>query len=141
MTLIREGVEACAHDIKTELTCAMGTAQILEMNEHLEPNCTLKLTRLKRFCQSAAMMADQLCRDIRLLEPLRDDCAITTDFRKTLREIYEDCRVLAQDKGISMSFSCSQDMVNIGVEEQKLRRILMNFVSNALKIYASGRVD
>nr|HML47406.1 HAMP domain-containing sensor histidine kinase [Clostridia bacterium] len=138
MNLIREGVEACAHDIKTELTCAMGTAQILEINENLDVQCMEKLVRLRRFCQSAAVMADQLCRDMRLLDPSREGQEVATDFDTTLQGIYEDCKLLAQDKGIAMSLSCLKKPLFVGVGEQKLRRILMNFISNALKFTPPG---
>ena len=56
--------------------------------------------------------------------------------RKLLEEAYEDCRVLAKDKKIKLSFS--SERCSVFGSAYKLKEVLLNLISNALKYTTSG---
>jgi signal transduction histidine kinase len=56
--------------------------------------------------------------------------------RKLLEEAYEDCRVLAKDKKIKLSFS--SERCSVFGSADKLKEVLLNLISNALKYTTSG---
>jgi len=49
-----------------------------------------------------------------------------------LEEVYEDCFILGEDRGVHLSFSSEKDVVVVG-DRDKLKEVLLNLISNALK--------
>jgi signal transduction histidine kinase len=53
-------------------------------------------------------------------------------------EVYESMRPLAEEKGIALELGVSNELPQVHADRQKLRRILVNLVSNAVKFTPRG---
>jgi signal transduction histidine kinase len=56
-----------------------------------------------------------------------------------LEEVYEDCLILGEDKGVRLPFSSEEEIVVAG-DKDKLKEVLLNLISNALKHTEPGGV-
>jgi signal transduction histidine kinase len=130
------------HDVKNPLGAAAGFAQLLEegIAGPLAPPQLEMIRRVRRLVTSSVdIVAD-------LLEIARDDGAdlhlelTETDLGALAQEVVADHAAMARERSVSVDVSASPLMIT--TDQARLRRILGNLVSNAIKYTRrGGKVD
>ena len=101
-----------------------------------------KATRTKNALYVMETTVDRLSRlvngllDAAQLRFVKDDERGRVDVHPLLEEIYEDCRLLAKDKSVEFSFASRE--CRVAGNRDKLKEVLLNLVSNAVKHTSPG---
>ncbi len=61
-----------------------------------------------------------------------------TDYIALIRRIYHSIAPFVEQKGLSISFSAQIDELTTAVDEEKLERVILNLISNAVKYNKDG---
>lgn len=123
-----------SHELQTPIAIVKGNMEILERKRKGERKTAIRVmaTTINRMSQ----MIDSLLAVARLnfsKEKLHKTHIAVEDI---LEEAYNDCLILAENKGIILSYSTEQ--VLISGDKDKLKEVVLNLVSNALKHTSSG---
>lgn len=134
-----ELVALVAHDLRNPLACVEGYAQILLEKEHpLEER-----RQLLRRILSCSRFAEQIIEDLLDLSAIeRGTLEVRTAsvaLAGVLRRALETLEHGASVKGARLSLACSAADDLVVADEGRLRQVLQNLVSNALKHLPAGR--
>ena len=128
---------AASHDILQPINAAsLFTQALLESNDNQEVNSQLE--QIKRALHSA----DELLTD--LLDISKFDAGVVTPHIKPfplqplLLELYQEFSVIAQQKGVTLKLQPTKAIVK--TDAALLRRIIQNFISNAIRYNSHGKV-
>lgn len=124
------------HEFRTPLTVIQG------MTDQIEGNDKAKIL-IRRNSDRLLEMVNQLLDLSKLETNSLETNWIQGDVIPFLRYLTESCHSLAQDKNISLSFFSKVDTILMDYDEDKLQKILINLVSNAIKFtpeYGSVKV-
>ncbi len=118
-----------SHEFKTPLAILKMHASAFSASENVEQkkawyvmDATLdRLTRLVGHLSDASRLDSPQ-------EILRKECIPAEEL---LRDAYDDCMVLAEDKGVALSFESEKTFL-FG-EKDKLKEVILNLISNALR--------
>jgi signal transduction histidine kinase len=128
------------HDLRSPLTVISGVISFFTSGRlgQLSPEQQNMVSMMERNTHSLIELVNDLL-DASKLESgtLRLDLS-TFDFRSLADELYETMLPLAREKGISLEIDVSQGSPLVEADRVKLRRVLVNLVSNALKFTGSG---
>ncbi|WP_428490304.1 hybrid sensor histidine kinase/response regulator [Rhodopila sp.] len=134
-------VVGVSHELRTPLNAVLGYAQILELDSTIPVHRREAIRTIRRSGDHMAGLIDGLL-DIAKIEAGR----IEIDRRAVrlqafLDQLVDMIRPQAAGKGISFSFEASQPLpAVVHTDETRLRQILLNLLSNALKFTARGGV-
>jgi signal transduction histidine kinase len=133
-------INGVGHDVKNPLGAAAGYADLLEegvagpMNEQQ----TEMVGRLKRLIGSALQTVSELVELARVnageLSIERHD----TNLVSTIRRIVDDHQAQAEQKSMTLTFSSPSDVLWMTTDAGRLRHVLENLLSNALKYTPDG---
>ena len=130
-----------SHEIRTPMNAVVGLTGILGMTK-LDEKQKKYVETLQLSAESLLSLINNLL-DISKIESdvLKLDCT-TFDFERTLHEVLTILAVKAKDKGIALRLDFDDTLKGdfIG-DESKLRQVLMNLVSNAIKFTEQGTVS
>ncbi|MDH5544147.1 MAG: ATP-binding protein [Gammaproteobacteria bacterium] len=131
-----------SHELRTPLNTIFGYAQLMETNEDLDAKTRNVATIIRRSGQHLSDVVESLLDfskiEARRLEIHRERVAIT----KLISQLDEMFSQQARAKGITFkvhNIECLPSYVN--ADEKRLRQILLNLLSNALKYTEHGSVD
>jgi signal transduction histidine kinase/ligand-binding sensor domain-containing protein/DNA-binding response OmpR family regulator len=130
-----------SHEIRTPLTLILGPlSQVIEQN-NIDPDAKNKLLLVKRNADQLLNLVNQLL-DFRKLESGKQSIHYEkSDIVFFIQSIVDSFHNLAAEKGISLSFSSEADHFFTWFDSDKIRKIINNLLSNALKFTpASGAV-
>ncbi|MCL4529399.1 MAG: ATP-binding protein [Chloroflexi bacterium] len=123
-----------SHELQTPVAILKGNMEVLQGERKGDRKTALTVAAAT--VERMARMADHLLAIARLnfsREKLRRTEIAVKDF---LEDIYHDCVVLAEDKGVALS--CRSDEARIMGDADKLKEVILNLVSNALKHTPKG---
>ena len=137
---IRQFTQDAAHELRTPLTIQRGELELLyEQNTISEDNRVAIQRTLER-----AISMSKIVENLMLLAqsdsksyPLKKQKFRLDD---VMREIAEDCQILADDRPISVQLDRC-DKIDFSGDEQLIRRLLLNLVDNALKNTERGAIS
>ncbi len=119
-----------SHALQTPMAILRGNVEILEQ---CAPARVRGVTRIiAATLNSMARLVASILESARWQFAQDKLCMADIAVEALLREVYEDCSVLAEDKGIRLISSCGAGMTIVG-DKDKLKEVLFNLISNALK--------
>ena len=120
-----------AHDMRTPIQLIYSCVQLLEME--LAPN-----SRAEGYLQTLMQSADQLQS---MVEHALDGEALRLELRDVVaeaRDLCRQCALFARGRGIEVRFSSGVPELRMLTDVEKLRRMLNNLLSNALRFTEDG---
>ena len=131
-----------SHDVKNPIGAADGYMQLLE-DEILGPVTVKQRTgieRARRSLQAALHLINDLLEIAKTEEGHISITLVPTDVRTVAEEASEQYRAQAEAKGLAMTIDTSVAIPAIRSDPVRVRQILGNLISNAVKYTASGDV-
>ncbi|WP_411034287.1 ATP-binding protein [Shinella sp. BYT-45] len=134
-------VVGLSHELRTPLNAVLGYAQVLERDETIPPQRQGAIRVIKRSADHLSGLIDGLL-DISKIEAGKLQVySNEINIHDFLDQIIEMFRPQAQAKGVAFEHSRSANLPHyVRTDEKRLRQILVNLISNALKFTDSGRI-
>lgn len=130
-----------SHEIRTPMNAVIGLANILARSEPLT-------TKQQEFIKTLQLSANGL---LGLLNDLLDIAkieaqtvemeSVPVDIQKLAQEIISVTNVKAQEKGLKLNLDASEINTIYSGDPTRLRQIILNIVSNAIKFTEAGSID
>jgi len=140
---LKEGfLRTVSHELRTPLTTVIGFIELVYFNKD-NPIESLQKSYLKTAlseARSLKILIDDLL-SFALLKSKKADLELSTFHLKIfISKILESLIPLKKDKPIMFKSTVDQDSLSIRADKHKLKRILINLVSNAVKFTPSGTI-
>jgi signal transduction histidine kinase/CheY-like chemotaxis protein len=131
-----------SHELRTPLNTIFGYTQLMEANAQLDPKCRKIASVVRRSSEHLSDVIEGLLEiskiEARKLELQRD----TVDVRALIQQLDDMFRPLASAKGLRFIVNVQSDIARfVSADEKRLRQILLNLVSNAIKFTLKGRIE
>ena len=131
-----------SHDVKNPIGAADGYMQLLEdgiFGPVVEPQRT-SIGRARRSLQAALQLINDLLEIAKLEKGQITIARVPTDVRIIAQEAGEQYRALAEAKGIRLYIDTSVAVPSIESDLVRVRQVLGNLISNAVKYTVTGEV-
>ena len=130
-----------SHELRTPLNGILGYSQILQRSPTLSSQNQKGVKVMHQCGQHLLTLIDDLL-DLSKIEAQRMELEPETfHFYDFLTEITELCKVKAQQKGIDLQTQFAPNLpIGITADQKRLRQILINILSNAVKFTDKGSV-
>ncbi|MEN0004970.1 MAG: ATP-binding protein, partial [Bacteroidota bacterium] len=125
------------HEFRTPLTVILGVADQLKKgleNQQLHP----KLSLLRRNANNLLELVNQQLNLAKKQQQTQALEVVHDDFGQYLRLLLEDFQPIAQERNISLVLKGASEPLLINYDPEKMRQIVANLVSNALKYTDAG---
>ena len=133
-----------SHELRTPLTAIIGFSQlILRSNEvsNFSPKQKLNIERILKNGQHLLGLVNDVL-DIAKIEAGRMDVSRSEiALAPFVASIIDQTQSLATQKGLALHYEVAPDTGNVETDAEKLRQILLNLVSNAIKFTEKGSVN
>jgi signal transduction histidine kinase/Na+/proline symporter len=130
-----------SHELRTPLNAILGYAQILRGQPNLTPQQQQQLDTMRASGEHLLMLINDLL-DMGKIEAQKmvlED--VTFDLSGLLREVLDISRLKAEEKGLSFRYEERSPLpVCVRGDQRKLKQILINILSNAVKYTNEGSV-
>ncbi|MEG3956952.1 PAS domain S-box protein [Microcoleus sp. herbarium2] len=130
-----------SHELRTPLNGIMGYAQILQRSKFLNEEERSRINVIYQ-CGSHLLTLINDILDLSKIEAQKVEL-MPTDFHfpAFLQGVAEMCRIRAEIKGIHFHFPSNPELpIGICADEKRLRQVLINILSNAIKFTDEGSV-
>jgi signal transduction histidine kinase/CheY-like chemotaxis protein/purine-cytosine permease-like protein len=130
-----------SHELRTPLNSILGYAQLLEADEEMAEQRRAKISVIRRSGEHLADLIEGLL-DVSQIEAgrlqiLRDQVRISA----LLDQLVYMVRLQAEQKGLKFTYICHNKLPDfVYTDEKRLRQILINLISNAIKFTQQGEV-
>jgi len=130
-----------SHELRTPLNGILGYAQILQRDELVGERKVAALNVIRQSSEYLRALIDDIL-DLSRIETGRLDFVLSNiSLAKLLRGVTDIVGLRAQQKGLTFSCELSPDLpVGIRCDERRLRQVLLNLLTNAVKFTDSGQV-
>ncbi|OHV79588.1 ATP-binding protein [Ensifer sp. LCM 4579] len=134
-------VVGLSHELRTPLNAVLGYAQILERDETIPPARQGAIKAIRRSADHLSGLIDGLL-DISKIEAGKLQVySNEIDIHDFLDQIVDMFRPQAQAKGVAFEHNRTPSLPQyVRTDEKRLRQILVNLLSNALKFTEQGRI-
>lgn len=134
-------VVGLSHELRTPLNAVLGYAQILERDETIPPSRQGAIKVIKRSADHLSGLIDGLL-DISKIEAGKLQVySNEINIHDFLDQIVDMFRPQAQAKGLAFEHNRAASLPQyVRTDEKRLRQILVNLLSNALKFTERGRI-
>ncbi|GAB4181838.1 MAG: hypothetical protein Fur006_17160 [Coleofasciculaceae cyanobacterium] len=131
-----------SHELRTPLNAILGFSQLMNQDANLLTEQKENLGIIHRSGEHLLTLINQVL-DLSKVEAGRMTLSETNfDFHHLLADVEDMFSLKAKDKGLQLRFSCAADVPKyIRTDEVKLRQVLINLISNAIKFTDSGSVS
>ncbi|MCB9729606.1 MAG: HAMP domain-containing histidine kinase [Deltaproteobacteria bacterium] len=135
-------LRVASHDLKNPLLAVVGTAELLEMDLEVGRPARDRDLRLLRNIQDAGIAAQRIVRDLVDAHALEDGQLVVrrdrVDMRELIAQVVQANTPRASTKGITLSSGVASPLPAVIGDETRLRQVLDNLVSNAVKFSEKG---
>lgn len=134
-------VVGLSHELRTPLNAVLGYAQVLERDESIPPQRQGAIRVIKRSADHLSGLIDGLL-DISKIEAGKLQVySNEINIHDFLDQIIEMFRPQAQAKGVAFTHERAKNLpAYVRTDEKRLRQILVNLISNALKFTDAGEI-
>ncbi|MBD2127478.1 AAA family ATPase [Microcoleus sp. ZQ-A2] len=131
-----------SHELRTPLNAILGFSQLMNQDANLSSEQKENLGIIHRSGEHLLTLINQVL-DLSKVEAGRMAKNETNfDLHYLLADVEDMFALKAQDKGLQLRFDCADDVPQyIYTDEVKLRQVLINLISNAIKFTDSGSVS
>jgi PAS domain S-box-containing protein len=131
-----------SHELRTPLNAILGFSQLMNQDANLSTEQKENLGIIHRSGEHLLTLINQVL-DLSKVEAGRMTLSETNfDIHYLLADVEDMFALKAQDKGLQLRFDCADDVPQyICTDEVKLRQVLINLISNAIKFTSSGSVS
>jgi signal transduction histidine kinase len=131
-----------SHDVKNPLGAADGYMQLLEdgVMEPLSPRQAASISRARRSLAQALGLIEDLLELARAENGELDVRRQPVNLSDLARDAAEEFRAQAEHKGLAIAFDHAADGVVVQSDPTRVRQVLSNLVSNAVKYTERGTV-
>lgn len=140
---MRDQFEAMViHDLRSPLASIKSTSEnILEVQKiHLPPDTTQAIRLIHHEADDMSRLVNDLL-DMAKLEAGKFTVIKTPeDLKRLCEDVIASMLTLAQQKNISLLLEAKGDLLNILVDEYRIRQVLTNIISNAIKYSDKGKI-
>jgi len=128
------------HDLRSPLTVISGVISFFTSGRlgELSPEQKNMVQMVERNTQNLIELVNDLLDAAKLESGALQLEAAPTDLRALLGEICEPLEPLAHEKGITLTQALPEALPPVSADRAKLRRVLVNLLSNALKFTPKG---
>jgi signal transduction histidine kinase len=138
--LKEEFLAVTTHDLRSPLTVISGVISFFSSGRlgELTPEQKNMVSMMERNTQSLIELVNDLLDSAKIESGSLTLELAAVEPAAVAREVYESMRPLAEQKGIALELGVSDELPRAYADRQKLRRVLVNLVSNALKFTPRG---
>jgi PAS domain S-box-containing protein len=131
-----------SHELRTPLNAILGFSQLMNQDANLSTEQKENLNIIHRSGEHLLTLINQVL-DLSKVEAGRMTLSETNfDIYYLLADVEDMFALKAQDKGLHLRLDCAADVPKyICTDEVKLRQVLINLISNAIKFTDSGSVS
>jgi len=130
-----------SHELRTPLNAILGFSQLMNYDANLSKKQLENLHIIHRSGEHLLTLINQVL-DLSKIEAGRMALSENNfNLHHLLADVEEMFSLRAKNKGLQLEFDCGPDVSKyIRTDEVKLRQVLINLISNAIKFTASGSV-
>jgi signal transduction histidine kinase len=133
-----EFVATLSHELRTPLNAIIGWARMLRLTDVDKAIADRAITSIERNAQAQARLVDDLLDIARIVSgKLRLDLSII-DLGGLTEGALDTVKPLADAKGIRLTSTCPPLGVMVRADAARLRQVLLNLLTNAVKFTPSG---
>ncbi|MDE7347717.1 MAG: response regulator [Muribaculaceae bacterium] len=126
-----------SHELRSPVTLMISPVETLLKQDH-SPETTSQLLTVRRNAQRVLNLVDQLL-DLRKIEKGKMRLVFSpVDIKAFVEELVEMFRPMAEEKELTMIFTCGFDHLWVEADRDNLDKILVNLISNAIKYTPKG---
>jgi two-component system phosphate regulon sensor histidine kinase PhoR len=135
-------ISIAAHELKTPMTAISGFAQLLknekiiEDKERREKYLKIIEEEIKRLAKLVTDVLDLSRIDLGTIKVFIEEVNV----KEILNEVKDEMEELAKEKGLYLNIKIDEKVSTIFTDREKLKRILVNLVSNGIKYTEKGGV-
>lgn len=131
-----------SHELRTPLNAILGFSQLMNQDANLSTEQKENLNIIHRSGEHLLTLINQVL-DLSKVEAGRMALSETNfDLHHLLADVEDMFSLKAKDKGLELRFDCDIDVPQyIFTDEVKLRQVLINLISNAIKFTSYGSVS
>ena len=129
------------HDLKTPLSSIIGFSDIVSSdleNMDIDPEVKEYLTYINQSATQMAGMIDDLSRWAQLQTDDFDLAIEDISLQKAINDILELLEPTAEEKEINLTYDCKEEDFIVEADEQMVKTVVRNFLSNAIKFSSPG---
>ena len=133
-------IRGFSHDLKNPLSAALGYVQLLEEGAlgSLEPRQREAADRMRRSLEAALKLVDDLLEFERAEAGRIELAREPVDVRQVVQDVVEEYRAAAEAEGLRVRAAVPPELPAIVSDAARVRQILWNLVSNAIKYTPAG---
>ena len=137
-----EFISNVSHELRTPLTSILGFSAMLSQEEALSERARLLIDRVNQSGQALLAQVDDILDFSKLESGLISLDARPTDLRSILGGAVSMLEVQASKKDLALGFVEMTELPDLGlIDEGRLRQVLLNLISNAVKFTSAGTVE
>ena len=132
-----------SHELRTPLTSVIGFSQILLRTSTKSSLTARQHDNVERILKNAEHLLTLInsVLDLAKIEAGRMDVNVTNvNLKELLTALVDETRSLAIERNLHLSVEIADDVTTIETDPTKLRQVILNLVSNALKFTKEGSV-
>ena len=129
-----------SHELRTPLHGMLGTIDVLSYTELTHRQKEL-LTLTHRSSNHLMVVINDILDYTKLEEGEMDLDLVATDPGQLLEEVIEDFLSSASSKGLTLQITSEPAHIGVEIDQHRMRQILSNVISNAIKFTTTGGVE
>ncbi len=132
-----------SHELRTPLTSVIGFSQMLLRTSAKSPLSTRQHDNVDRILKNAEHLLTLInsVLDLTKIEAGRMDVNATeVSLKELLTALVDETRSLAIERDLELNVAVADDITTIKTDPMKLRQVVLNLISNALKFTKEGSV-
>ncbi|TYP95356.1 PAS domain S-box-containing protein [Fodinibius salinus] len=129
------------HDLKTPLTSIIGFSEVILSdleNVDIDPELKQYLSHINRSAIQMGGMLEDLSRWAQFQTEGFELTIEEISVHETVNDIKELLGPTAEKKGIDLTYDCGNEELLVETDEQMVKTVIRNFISNAIKFSSAG---